>query len=64
MIQRHIKNTGDLSNFDYFNDSTDTLNYLEIEIECTDDPKEKQRLTEIRDQLKTQTDLWFNGRFI
>lgn len=64
MIQRHIKQTGDLSKFDYFNDSTDTLNYLEAEIQSTDDPKEKQRITEIRDRLKTQTDTWFNNRMI
>lgn len=56
MIQRHVKKTGDLANFDYFNDSQDTLNYLKMEIECTTDNAEKERLTKIYNQLKKETE--------
>lgn len=62
MIQRYIKNNPDFTNFDYFNDSKDTISWLEMEIIATVDITEKNRLIELKNQIQLNAEKWWNEK--
>lgn len=58
MIQRHITN-GVIGDFDFFNDSDDTITWLKDQIANETDPLKKKHLSDVCKSLKEQTEKWW-----